>query len=175
MKVIKPYYEWIDEFPKEIMKKIELAGRTAYKSEDKITEDSAEKFVKMLVQRGHESVIEHVNLTIKFVCDRGVTHELVRHRLVSYTQESTRYCDYSGKGITVIEPLFFEKDSVNYVLWINSMRRIEKVYQNLITNGSTPEKARCVLPNCLKTERTAPIYFKSEPESMTTFLILNSS
>ena len=92
----------------EILAWIELAGRTCYKSEDKITEDSASQFVKKIIESGHHSVIEHINLSVKFICDRGVTHELVRHRLASYSQESTRYCNYSkgkfGSELTFIKP-----------------------------------------------------------------------
>ena len=92
----------------EILKHIERCGRVAYKSEDKITDDSAARFVKMLIERGHESVLEHFSFSVLFVTDRGISHEIVRHRLASYTQESTRYCNYSsGKfngEITVIKP-----------------------------------------------------------------------
>ena len=79
----------------ELLQSIEKYGRTAYKSEDKITVDSAQKFVKMLINRGHDSVLEHEKVTVRAVCDRGVSHEIVRHRIASYTQESTRYCNYS--------------------------------------------------------------------------------
>jgi thymidylate synthase (FAD) len=152
MKIITPYYEILDKLDADqIMKKLEICGRTAYKSEDKITTDSAETFIKIIINRGHESVIEHVNLTIKFVCDRGFTHELVRHRLVSYTQESTRYCNYKG-GVTFIKPPFWNPDSYNHILWFNTMKRLEEVYIDMIINGATPQEARSVLPNSLKTE-----------------------
>ena len=156
MKIIEPSYEILNELgAQEILKKIEACGRTAYKSEDKITQGSAEKFVKAIIKRGHESVIEHVNLSIKFICDRGVTHELVRHRLVSYTQESTRYCNYADKGMTFIKPSFFPDKSYEYILWKNDMRRVEEHYTLLIKNGYTPQEARCILPNCIKTEIVA--------------------
>jgi thymidylate synthase (FAD) len=104
-----------------ILQSIEIAGRTCYKSEDKITEDSASKFVRMLISRGHEAMIEHNSLTVKFICDRGVSHEIVRHRIASYAQESTRYCNYSndkfGNEITVIKPCFYNEDSIQYALW----------------------------------------------------------
>ena len=108
MQVIKPSIEIIDmEDYEKIVKKIERIGRVCYKSEGKITEDSAEKFIRGLLTRQHESVIEHENVTVRFVCDRGVTHEIVRHRIASYSQESTRYCNYSGdkfnSQITVID------------------------------------------------------------------------
>lgn len=156
MEIINPSYEILDELAQEkILKKIEACGRTAYKSEDKITQGSAERFVEAIIKRGHESVIEHVNLSIKFICDRGVTHELVRHRLVSYTQESTRYCNYANKGMTFINPPFFEKDSYEYVLWEKRMMQVEKDYNVLINRGKTPQEARSILPNCLKTEIVA--------------------
>ena len=108
MRVIKPSIEIIDmDDYEKIVKKIERIGRVCYKSEGKITEDSAEKFIKGLLTRQHESVIEHENVTVRFMCDRGVTHEIVRHRIASYSQESTRYCNYSGdkfdNQITVID------------------------------------------------------------------------
>jgi thymidylate synthase (FAD) len=138
----------------EILKLIELAGRTAYKSEEKITEGSAEKFIASIIKRGHESVIEHFNLTVKFITDRGVTHELVRHRLVAYTQESTRYCNYSKLGMQFIKPVFWNKDNAAYMVWKDHMEQCEKIYNVLMNDSynSTPQEARSVLPNSLKTE-----------------------
>ena len=139
-----------------ILKQIELAGRTCYKSEDRITADSAKTFVKRLIDSGHHSVIEHVNITVRFMCDRGVTHELVRHRLASYSQESTRYANYSkdkfGREITVIKPSFWADDSSEYLEWLAAMEWAEKTYMKLIDLGASPEQARSVLPNSLKTE-----------------------
>jgi len=145
---------------------IEAAGRTCYKSEDKITEGSAEKFVKMVVKRGHLSVIEHAYMSVKFICDRGVTHEVVRHRLAAYSQESTRYCNYKG-GVTFIIPpwidipegdfsetdageLFREGYCPEYE-WFRFMLNAENTYKSLIYEWS-PQQARSVLPNSLKTE-----------------------
>ena len=134
---------------------IEIAGRTCYKSEDKITGDSAAKFIKMLIERGHHAMIEHAAASIKFVCDRGVTHELVRHRIVSYAQESTRYCNYGknkfDKSIGVIKPPFKMPES-SEVIWRKAMANAESYYLQLIDNGEPPELARSVLPICLKTE-----------------------
>lgn len=112
MLLVKPSHEIIFLQP-EALKIIEAAGRTCYKSEDKITEDSAKTFVKMVVKRGHHSVIEHANMTVRFICDRGVTHEIVRHRLAAYSQESTRYCNYKG-GVTFVIPpgLILKKKSI---------------------------------------------------------------
>lgn len=155
MKIINASYEIMKlDNGEEILKFIELYGRTCYKSEDKITESSAKEFVKMILKRGHHSVIEHVSMTVRFICDRGVTHELVRHRLVAYSQESTRYCNYSkgkyGSEITVIKPIFF--DESRYEIWYESCQESEDCYLDLIERGSLPQEARSVLPNSLKTE-----------------------
>ncbi len=133
---------------------IELAGRTCYKSEDKITADSAEKFIGKIMKSGHHSVIEHASASIKFVCDRGVTHEMVRHRLAAYSQESTRYCNYGrnkfGGQIKVIRPPF--KNSQSEWHWNNACEKIEVAYMLLLELGESPQMARSILPNCLKTE-----------------------
>lgn len=134
----------------EILKRIEKAGRTCYKSEDRITEESAEAFVRMLIQRGHESVLEHESITVRFVCDRGVSHEIVRHRLASFSQESTRYCNYSE--LTFIQPCFFMDKPWAYCAWENAMGFAENVYLDLLSDGCTPQEARSVLPNSTKTE-----------------------
>jgi thymidylate synthase (FAD) len=140
----------------EILKRIEEYGRVCYKSEDRITEDSAKRFVENLIKRGHESVLEHISVTVKFVCDRGVSHEIVRHRLASYSQESTRYCNYSkddfGGEITVIEPCFLVPGTEGYKLWEGACLVAEQMYFKMLDWGCTPEEARAVLPNSLKTE-----------------------
>ena len=101
-----------------ILKRLEQCGRVCYKSEDKITDGSAEKFVRGIIKRGHEAVIEHGSLTVRFICDRGVSHEIVRHRLAAFCQESTRYCNYGKEGfggeITVIRPSTFAKTDSTY-------------------------------------------------------------
>lgn len=157
MKVIKPSVEIIDMLdPSTILKKIEFAGRVCYKSEDKITKESAARFISTILKNGHESVLEHVSITVKFIIDRGVSHEIVRHRIASYSQESTRYCNYSnnkfGNEITVIEPCFLDKNSDKYELWYNSCSACEDDYFILLNLGCTPQEARAVLPNSLKTE-----------------------
>ena len=157
MKIISATYEimFIPDMS-DLLQRIELAGRTCYKSEDRITDQSAREFVKRIMSSGHLSVIEHIFLTIKFIIDRGVSHELVRHRLASYSQESTRYANYSknkfGNEITVIRPCFWEDTSPEYIEWKKSMEISEKVYLKLINMGARPEQARSVLPNSLKTE-----------------------
>ena len=140
----------------EILKRNEKAGRTCYKSEDRITEESATAFVRKLIERGHESVLEHESITVRFVCDRGVSHEIVRHRLASYSQESTRYCNYSGdrfgSGLTVIKPYFLKEKTGAYTSWITAMFVAEKEYFAMLNWGCTPQEARSVLPNSTKTE-----------------------
>ena len=156
MKAIKPYTQICGDIDgQEILYKIEKIGRTCYKSEGKIFDGSAEKFVANLVKRGHEAMLEHVSLTIKFVVDRGVSHELVRHRMASFAQESTRYCNYSkdefGKEITFIIPYYLE-GSEGYDIWCDAMKHAEDGYFKLLNIGLTPQEARAVLPNSLKTE-----------------------
>lgn len=139
-----------------ILRRIEECGRVCYKSEDKITNESAPKFVGNLLSRGHEAVLEHCSFTVKFICDRGVSHEIVRHRVASYCQESTRYCNYTndgfGKEITVIKPCFWEDESVQMIRWKEAMEVAERTYMSMIDNGASPQEARSVLPNSLKTE-----------------------
>ena len=173
MQVIKPSIEIIDmEDYEKIVKKIERIGRVCYKSEGKITEDSAEKFIKGLLKRQHESVIEHENVTVRFVCDRGVTHEIVRHRIASYSQESTRYCNYSGdkfdNQITVIDlasgfqyDLSKENDKAKYEVWTKAMENAEQSYFRMLELGATPQEARSVLPNSLKTEIVVTMNLRS--------------
>lgn len=140
----------------EILKTLEKCGRVCYKSEDKIEDGSAEKFIQRIIKSGHEAVIEHYNITVKFVCDRGVSHEIVRHRLASYCQESTRYCNYNkdkfGGEITVIKPQYFKEGTIQYQTWNAACRQAEAYYFILLNNGATPQEARAVLPNSLKTE-----------------------
>ncbi len=157
MKIIKPYYVIEDEIDaKRIMLGIERAGRTCYKSEGRIGDGSAEKFIAGIIKRGHESVLEHEKVTVRFICDRGVTHEMVRHRIASFSQESTRYCNYAqdrfGSELTFIKPCFWEDGSENMKTWEETMQYIENAYNKMIADGAKPEEARSILPNSLKTE-----------------------
>ena len=161
MKIIKPSYNIEDKINgNEILQKIERAGRTCYKSEKEITAYSAKKFVRMLIETKHESVLEHEKISVRIICDRGLSHEIVRHRIASYSQESTRYCNYSkkkfGNEIVIIEPVFWKskspEDAEKYSLWKKSMEVSEKLYMRLVELGATPQEARSVLPNSLKTE-----------------------
>ena len=146
-----------------MLAKIERIGRVCYKSEDKIKEDSAEGFIRGIIKRGHESVIEHESISVKVTCDRGVSHEIVRHRLASYAQESTRYCNYTGEKfegrISVVDiatgfhyDIDNEADRRKWAIWHTAMQDAEKHYFEMIAAGAKPEEARSVLPNSLKTE-----------------------
>lgn len=157
MKIIQPKAEIITPLDgREILAHIEKVGRVCYKSEHNITEDSAEKFVAGIIRRGHEAVIEHYNITVKFTTDRGISHEIVRHRIASYAQESTRYCNYSrdrfSGEIAVICPSDIKEGSQAYQDWIRAMEAAEKYYFALLADGCKPQTARAVLPTCTKTE-----------------------
>lgn len=156
MKIIEQSYQILTPILQEaIYGIIERAGRTAYKSEDKITADSAVPFIAKVIKLGHEAVLEHASISVRFITDRGVTHELVRHRLCAYTQESTRYCNYSKKGMTFIKPVFWSREDSaisNYYRWENAMVDVERAYHTMLLCGATPQEARTVLPNSLKTE-----------------------
>jgi len=157
MYIIEPGFEIIGNPESErILKKIELCGRVCYKSEDNITPDTARKFISSIIANGHESVIEHEIITVRIICDRGVSHEIVRHRIASYSQESTRYCNYSddkfGNELTLIRPYFWNEDNEKFSIWRNTMQAIEDSYNELIQLGARPEEARSILPNSLKTE-----------------------
>jgi thymidylate synthase (FAD) len=157
MKIMNQGFEILSDVNGEAMlKNIERAGRICYKSEDAITLESATNFVNKILKGGHESVIEHEKITVKIICDRGVSHEIVRHRIASYSQESTRYCNYSknkfGNALAFIKPFFWETSSEAYQIWYNTMESAEKSYLKLIEVGATPQEARSILPNSLKTE-----------------------
>lgn len=213
MNVIKPSYEILGIFPDEenCLQWLERIGRTCYKSENKITAESAPRFVRNILKLDrmhnlqdelyrlllthasevrdgvddptgkvleamwdairatlndppHESVIEHSLMTVRFIFDRGVSHEMVRHRLCGFTQESTRYCNYSqgkfGEEITVIEPCFWDEDTVVDHYWGMGMDESERAYMALIEAGAKPEEARSVLPNSLKTEIVVSANFR---------------
>ena len=175
MKLLKANFEILTPISDggiEELRHIEKIGRVCYKSEGKITEDgeSAKKFVKMLIDRGHEAMIEHSSMSVKFVVDRGVSHELVRHRIASFAQESTRYVNYSldkfGNEINVID-IFggikldnkmknIDAQTINFIIneWYQAMGDAEKHYMKMMELGATPQIARSVLPNSTKTEIT---------------------
>ncbi len=157
MKIVEPSFEILTPLdPAALLARLERAGRTCYRSEERISPQSAAAFVRGLIKSGHLSVIEHESLSVRLVCDRGVSHELVRHRLAAFSQESTRYVNYGrgpeGRGLVLIRPLFFEPDSETYRLWLEAMEAAEKAYLDLLAAGASPQQARTVLPNSLKTE-----------------------
>ena len=172
MNIINASYK-IEKLPsREDIQLIEAAGRVCYKSEEKITDTSFVDFLERIVRKGHESVLEHSMLTVRFICDRGVSHELVRHRLASFSQESTRYCNYSG-DVTFILPLYLKEgrdlyyntehdDGAGSLLqnvevnkfgtWCNSMQSAATAYNTMLQWGASAQEARAVLPNSTKTE-----------------------
>ncbi len=171
MRIIKPYYVIESKInADEIIQHLEKVGRTCYKSEDKITNvELSKKFIGSLIDRGHEAIIEHASITVRVICDRGVTHEIVRHRLASYAQESTRYCNYSKDKFdnqltyidimpVIIQRLNPQTDDEKVRLGkieskiLETLTLIEKNYMDLIELGLTPQEARGILPNLLKTE-----------------------
>ena len=163
MKIVEPKYEILTDISEggiKELQQIERVARVCYKSEDKITPDgeSAKKLVGFLVKQGHEAMLEHSQLSVLFTCDRAIANELVRHRIASFAQESTRYCNYSkekfGYNITVIKPFYInkEQDKLAYNRWVASCESAERTYLWMLGNGYRPEGARCVLPLCLKTE-----------------------
>lgn len=159
MKCIKASYEIFTDLSDPIttiLKPIERAGRICYKSENNITDDSCITFCKNILNRGHEAVIEHSQLSVKFTIDRAIANELVRHRIASYCQESSRYCNYSknkfGNEIKVIIPEELENDVVNYSVWYESCMHSENAYMALLSNNVKPELARNVLPLSTATE-----------------------
>jgi thymidylate synthase (FAD) len=169
MKVVKPAFEiktladW-----STMLRMLEEVGRKCYKSEDKITEDSYEGFLRGIIDRGHEAIIEHVSFTVFVICDRGVSHEIVRHRIASYAQESTRFCNYSKDKFdnsvsfidlhggmefdTKMQTLTPDKVWEIYDEWQRACCEAEAHYLRMLELGATPQIARSVLPNSTKTE-----------------------
>ena len=160
VQIVKPSFEILTPIDTDfVLRHIERCGRTCYQSFDKMDETSHIRFLKHIVSRHHESVIEHFSVSVKLITDRAIANELVRHRLASYSQESTRYCCYSkdkfGNEISVIKPIMLEENSVAYKIWWDEMQHIEQSYFKMLDEGSTPEIARSVLPCCLKAEIVA--------------------
>lgn len=161
MKIIEPKYEILTEISEggiKELQQIERVARVCYKSEDKIVPDgsSAKKLVGFLVKQGHEAMLEHSQLSVLFTCDRAIANELVRHRIASFAQESTRYCNYAGEKfggeLSFIMPFYLESGKMPYITWLDDCMAAEAAYKRLIEEGYRPEQARCALPLCLKTE-----------------------
>ena len=157
MKIINQYYKIITPLNgEEILKSVDSLFLLCYKSEDKETNDSAYRMCTNLIARGHEAMLEHINFSVKFVCDRGFSHELVRYCFASFAQESQRYCNYGkdkfGKEVTFINSCFYDVGSKEFSIWEHACREAEKYYIELLKIGNRPEEARSVLPNSTKTE-----------------------
>lgn len=160
MKVVTDSYEILTDLsnPISILKNIESIARTCYKSEDKTTDDSCIRFCKMLIDRDHTAMLEHSQISIRFIVDRAIANEITRHRICSFAQESTRYINYSkdkfGSEIKVICPnedtLPIGSDSYNF--WLSACKSAEDAYMAMISNDVKPEIARSVLPLCTATE-----------------------
>ena len=174
-RIMKPDLDDPKTYPR-ILREINECGRVSYKSSTPMTNEMAEKFVFDRIREGHETLLEHADtMQVIFTVDRGISHELVRHRLASFTQESTRYCNYSqdkfGNEITVIEPVFFKhiskkvkeyvayiplfdspSEELRYYDWYDGCAYAERAYFRMLKHGCTPEEARTVLPTSLKTE-----------------------
>lgn len=137
---------------KQYVELIEQAGRTCYKSEDRITESSGTKFVGSLIARGHESVIEHCSVMFRFTMSRAASHQLVRHRLCGFSQESQRYCDYGDLGFQIIVPPFVQSNPRALCVYLAQCEKAYDEYIALRDLGVPPEDARFLLPNACKTE-----------------------
>ena len=147
MRIVKPSVSIESNISyNEALRIVENATRVCYKSEDKIKEGSAEKLIKGVIKAKHLGCIEHVSLTVKFICDRACSHQLVRHRLMSFNQKSQRYC--KEDNLEVIKP----EGLKNTAIWLESCRQAENAYAELIRRGEKPEVARGVLPNSTATE-----------------------
>lgn len=160
MTIIDPSFTWLGNVPDgdQMLTNIAAAGRVCYQSESK-SDDAA--FVRKRIKQEHESILEHEKISVRIICDRGVSHELVRHRIASYSQESTRYCNYSkgkfGSELTFIRPYWDDRSISAEMIrlracWQEACLNAEWSYKKMIDAGCTPEAARAVLPNCLKTE-----------------------
>lgn len=178
MNIIDSSYEIsFSKTPEEVISNLERIARTCYKSEDLITPESGEAFIDRLMNRGHTAMIEHESITVKLICDRGISHEAVRHRIASFAQESTRYCNYMkgkfGAEITVIsiwngmklDPQMQNLDESTlkdiWHIWLDAMNHSERAYLKMLNLGCSPQMARSVLPNSLKTELVITMNLRS--------------
>lgn len=177
MRTIEAHVEFVNapEYA-VVLDTIEKVGRTCYKSENLITEDSAEGFVRRLIQRGHEAMIEHASVTLRFFNDRGISHEEVRHRIASFAQESTRYCNYSKdkfdgevtyidieRGMeldSTVRELDYSTKLAIYHEWMKACLDAEDHYMKMLSLGATPQIARSVLNNSTKTEICITMNFR---------------
>lgn len=137
-----------------IFRHLELCIRNCYKSEDKITPDSAEKMIRKIIELNHEAMLEHFSITVQLTTDIGVYKDLTRHRIASFAIESTRYCNYSkgkfGSELTVIEPPELVSGTPAYDIWFRAMEQAEKAYNALAESGYKADVCRMVLPHSVK-------------------------
>ncbi len=156
LQIIDPWIAVEDYDSTQIMKNLERACRTCYRSEDKITEDSYKKLLTNCITRGHESILEHEKVTIRMCCDVGVYKDLTRHRHASFSIESTRYCNYSkgkfGSGVKVIKPCNIDEKSDLYREWLRAMDWVDIYYTSMSTQGATPDQMRMILPHSTAAE-----------------------
>lgn len=157
MKIIKPWVELEKIDGIKVMKNLERAAKHCYRTEGNIKEDSYDHFLRNCINRGHESVLEHEKVSIRICCDVGAYKDITRHRLASFSIESTRYCNYSkdkfGNEISFIEPCNIEDEGL-YQDWKNCMEEIEKCYNKMATNGALPDQLRLLLPHSTAAELT---------------------
>lgn len=158
--ILKPYVELMSITP-NAEELLERCGRVCYKSEEKIGPGTAEKLIKMLKSKNHASVLEHAVATFFIRTDRGISHEIVRHRIASYSQESTRFVNYGNKGgeIFIIRPS--ELTDEQFHVWMTAMNAAEQAYLGLLSLGCKPQTARSVLPTCTKTDLIMTMNFRS--------------
>ena len=175
MKIVKHSVEasFSSAYPFSI---IEQAAKTCYQSELAKTYNEKKEFVRKLIKNGHTAMLEFVDITFRIITDRGVSHELVRHRMASYAQESTRYCNYKDKDIEFIKPVclieeYNDNFDTPYELWLEHMKQSEEYYKHFISCGYSPQTARSVLPNSLKTE----ICMKMNMRSFRNFIQLRTA
>jgi len=158
-KIIDPSFEILTKIDgQEVLKHIEKIARTCYRSEDKISKDdsSARQIISSLIKLGHEAMIEHYNVSVRFICDVGFYKDLTRHRIASFAIESTRYCNYSkgkfGEELSFIKPVHIVQDSPEYKVWISCMESIEEAYLEMAKLGCRPDQMRMLLPHSTKAE-----------------------
>lgn len=164
MEMVRPCVTIIDKIDGDaFLKKLEEAARTCYQSPS--NDETREQFLRNIIKNGHTSVIEHISITAKIICDRGVSHELVRHRLASYSQESTRYVNYNARGMKFIRPITLMDNPELFKVWEDACKASEVAYCVMIENGATPQEARHVLNHSVKTE----IVVTMNPRSLRNF------
>ena len=157
VKIIEPKVEIITPIDGDyILKHLELCARNCYKSEDKITTDSAKTMIKKLLEMGHEAMIEHFAITVKLTTDVGAYKDLTRHRMASFAIESTRFCNYSkgkyGNELTFMRPSNMEEGSEIYNIWYKTMEMIENSYMEMAAKGAKADQLRIMLPHSTKAD-----------------------